>query len=48
MKPYYTPKQIQDYIKREMIIVIIENPPYEIKKLPIHPNPADGSGSNPK
>ena len=29
MKTYYTPKEIEQYIKREMIIVIIGNPPYE-------------------
>jgi len=29
MKPYYTPKQIQDYIKREMIKALIGNPPYK-------------------
>jgi len=26
MKTYYTPKEIQNYIKREMINVIIGNP----------------------
>ena len=29
MKTYYTPKEIQDYIKREMIKALIGNPPYE-------------------
>ena len=27
-RTYYTPKEIQNYIKREMINVIIGNPPY--------------------
>ena len=30
METYYTPKEIEQYIKREMIKVIIENPPYGV------------------
>ena len=29
MKTYYTPKEVQEYIKREMIKSLIGNPPYE-------------------